>query len=152
MKGQISTTKVGDKTYSQIFSENGIAYASKTAAQKKQLRKIFLYGMASHIVTDAFAHSAYCRCGSGGTYVKVSDKHNDDDPGVHTKRFYDCDELAKSRERLNFEKKGVKFMIDAAETCLRDAKITHDRLERFYISAANFEKLDDIYKKLISEF
>ena len=71
---------------------------------------------------------------------------------VHTKRFYDCDELAKSRERLNFEKKGVKFMIDAAETCLRDAKITHDRLERFYISAADFEKLDDIYKKLISEF
>lgn len=111
MKGQISTTKVGDKTYSQIFSENGIAYASKTAAQKKQLRKIFLYGMASHIVTDAFAHSAYCRCGSGGTYVKVSDKHNDDDPGVHTKRFYDAQE-AMSMVIINYQESIMGSEID----------------------------------------
>lgn len=80
----ICNDKVDDATYS---------YSSlKDDKQKKKWRKLFLYGMASHIVTDAFAHSAYCRCGAGGAFVKVSSVHKDDDPTVHSDRFSDAQE------------------------------------------------------------
>ena len=111
MKAQISNTKFGDKTYNQIFSENGIVYASKTDAQKKKLRKMFLYGAASHIVTDAFAHSAYCRCGTNGAYVKVSNKHDDDDPSVHPTRFNDAQE-AMSMVIINYQESIMGSEID----------------------------------------
>ena len=57
--------------------------------------------MASHIVTDTFAHSAYCRCGAGGSFVKVSKEHDDDNPTAHSDRFSDAQE-AMSEVILNY--------------------------------------------------
>ena len=71
--------------------------------KKREWRQLFLYGMASHIVTDTFAHSAYCRCGKDGSLVKVTDAHPklDDDPTQHKTRFSDAQE-AMSEVILNY--------------------------------------------------
>lgn len=70
---------------------------------------------------------------------------------LHAKRFYDSSILHKNRQLLAFEKKAAKLMIDNAVNALRNAKISHDRLERHYISACDFTKLEPLLKKTIAE-
>lgn len=99
----ICNEKVDGETYN---------YSSLSSdAKKKKWRKLFLYGMASHIVTDAFAHSAYCRCGANGSLIKVSNVHKDDDPTVHPTRFSDAQE-AMSEVILNYQLNVVGSEID----------------------------------------
>ena len=69
---------------------------------------------------------------------------------VHFRRFYKDVDILNS-EQMKFCKKSAKLMISNAENELRGAKLSHDRLEKFYISAADFSKTDDIFKKVLSE-
>ena len=69
---------------------------------------------------------------------------------VHFKRFYK-DTKVLTNEQMKFCKKSAKFMISNAEKELRSAKLSHDRLEKYYISVADFPKTDDIFKKVLTE-
>lgn len=69
---------------------------------------------------------------------------------VHFRRFYK-DVGVLNSEQMKFCKKSAKFMISNAEKELRSAKLSHDRLEKFYISVADFSKTDEIFKKVLTE-
>ena len=70
---------------------------------------------------------------------------------IHAKRFYNEKMLRQNKLRLSFDRRASLQMIDEASKTLRLAKLSHDKLERYYISAANFSKVKKIYKKLAKE-
>ena len=72
------------RTWEQIAAMYNLSYSGKT------FRKYFIYGMASHIVTDTFCHSAYVK--KNGSYVKLEDVDDDDEPSICENRYVDAQE------------------------------------------------------------
>lgn len=68
---------------------------------------------------------------------------------IHARRFLDNDLVSRQRQKLSFNKKAADEMISEAVASLRQAKKIHDELEKIYISAMDFEKLDEIKKKTL---
>lgn len=68
---------------------------------------------------------------------------------IHARRFLDNDLILKQRQKLNFNKKAADEMINEAVISLRRAKEIHDELEKMYISAMDFGKLDEIRAKTV---
>ncbi len=73
---------------------------------------------------------------------------------THARRFTSIKQLHLSKERLKFNKKATTLLLNSAAETLKKAKAVHDTLESHYISAMNFEKLNDFTemfcKKLFS--
>ena len=69
---------------------------------------------------------------------------------ISLRRFYDSDSLRCNKAKLNFAKKASKELIDEAFSALKTAKKIHDELEDIYISAMNFDKVEEI-RKIVSE-
>lgn len=73
---------------------------------------------------------------------------------ISFKRFYKKDELTDStalRQRVRFAKKACAEFQKEAAAALTDAKIIHDKIEEHYISAADFDGLNRLSYKLISD-
>ncbi len=69
---------------------------------------------------------------------------------INFKRFY-CPEKLKSRkERLAFSIKASAELMSEGAKCFRRAGEIHDKIEKYYISAVDFRKIDKITSKLIS--
>ena len=69
-------------------------------------------------------------------------KFDSDIRRINTRRFIAPEQLAKNRQRIKFNKKTAERLISAAVDCLKDAKTVHDELEKEYINAMDFEKLN----------
>ncbi len=67
---------------------------------------------------------------------------------ISLRRFYDSDGMRYSRAKLNFAKKASKELIEEAFSALRSAKEIHDELERIYIDAMDFGKVEEIRKSV----
>lgn len=71
---------------------------------------------------------------------------------IHARRFTDIHALNLSRERLRFNKKLSREMLNEACVTLKKAKAVHDEIEKYYVSAMDFEGLtafaEDFAKKL----
>ncbi|MGN0975582.1 MAG: hypothetical protein ACI4OL_06235 [Gemmiger sp.] len=67
---------------------------------------------------------------------------------IHASRWYDSAVLAKQRAFLRYEKQTATELIDRACEAQSAAKSAHDQLEQFYISAADFAAVDQIYNTL----
>lgn len=71
---------------------------------------------------------------------------------VHTTRFCNKEELNKSKEKIKFLSECKKEFIDSAVKKMSVAKGLHDRLEKYYINATDFniidEKCDEILKSI----
>ena len=70
---------------------------------------------------------------------------------IHASRFFVADEYKKNKEKLTFLKKAKKELIDEAVRKLSLALDVHDRLEEYYIKATDFEKINEISEKIITE-
>lgn len=68
---------------------------------------------------------------------------------VHATRFYDKEAFDKNKEKLNFNKRAKKELIDEAVRKLSLAKDVHDRLEEYYIKATDFDVINEIGEKVI---
>ena len=68
---------------------------------------------------------------------------------VHASRFYDKDGFKSGKEKLNYQKKAKKELIDEAVRKLSLAKDIHDRLEEYYIKATDFDKINEIGDKVL---
>ena len=80
------------RTWEQIAKKYNLIYTGKN------FRKYFIYGMASHIITDTFCHSAYVK--KDGKYIKLKELKVDDDPTKYKNRYKDAQE-AMSMVLLN---------------------------------------------------
>ena len=57
MNKKVNTNKAGGEKWETILAD--FNYANVNKSTQKQYRKYFIYGMAMHIASDAFAHSSY---------------------------------------------------------------------------------------------
>lgn len=70
-------------------------------------------------------------------YSKFTDSHR----RIHTRRFCDINEVRKARGRMVFNRRIARELLLGAIDMLAKAKETHDVLEKYYISAMDFERL-----------
>ena len=70
---------------------------------------------------------------------------------IRSERFLDKDKYNNIKNKLTFLNKAKMELIGESVQCLDNAKITHDILESYYISAMNFKKLNELGDKLINE-
>lgn len=68
---------------------------------------------------------------------------------IHAGRFVDKEGVKGVKEKLQFQKKAKKELIDEAVKKLSVALDLHDRLEEYYIKATDFEVINDIGEKII---
>ncbi|MBR3767921.1 MAG: hypothetical protein IKL10_06755 [Clostridia bacterium] len=70
---------------------------------------------------------------------------------VDCMRFYDSVTLSKHKNRIAFNKRSRDELITEAVNKLTAAKRLHDELEKYYISAMDFDSMREYSERLISE-
>ena len=87
----------------------------------------------------------------GIAFTVCSDVHSDiaaTERAVHTERFLSEDIITGSKQRFSFNRKSAASFIDLAADEMKRAKSVHDQLEQCYISAMDFDAVDDIAQKV----
>lgn len=69
---------------------------------------------------------------------------------INFQRFYDKTVLSQKKQRLSFNKKACDDLTSEAVLALSNAKDIHDDIEKYYISAMNFDKVNSLTEKLIN--
>ena len=67
---------------------------------------------------------------------------------VHCTRFLEKGGLRSQRARLRFDRRAAAELLELASEAQRQAKASHDELESFYRTAADFSRLDEIAEQL----
>lgn len=67
---------------------------------------------------------------------------------VHCTRFLEKGALRGQRARLRFDRRAAAELLELASEAQRQAKASHDELESYYRTAANFSQLDEIAARL----
>lgn len=80
----------------------------------------------------------------------LNNMHCDCIKRINGMRFYDTKRLLEKKQKLSFDKSaGLELCNEAANSIASALKI-HDEIEKYYINAMDFSKLDDVYKKILS--
>lgn len=66
---------------------------------------------------------------------------------INSVRFTDANQLKQNKQRMNFNKKAIDYLLKCSYSTLAEAKAVHDKLESYYIEAMDFEKLNDFKEK-----
>ena len=64
-------------------------------------------------------------------------------------RFYHKDKLSKKKQRISFDKKASLELAEEAAESLETALKIHDELEKYYINAIDFDRLNDMSENFI---
>lgn len=70
---------------------------------------------------------------------------------IHARRFIDNSLLSTRRQRLSFNRKTQRILLNESIAYLAMAKAIHDQLEFLYADCMDYSKADDIYEKIIAE-
>lgn len=68
---------------------------------------------------------------------------------INSRRFTDVAELRARRQRITFNKRASKDIMNGVYKIMAETKILHDELEKYYISAVDFDIVEKIKEKLI---
>lgn len=71
---------------------------------------------------------------------------------IRSRRFTDPELLSRSRKRLAFNKKAEAQMLQQAARLLSEAKELHDRLEQIYVSAMNFDCVNEVGAQVMEKY
>lgn len=71
---------------------------------------------------------------------------------VHCTRFLEKGALRSQRARLRFDRRAAAELLELASASQRQAKASHDELESYYRTAADFSRLDEIAARLTETF
>ncbi len=83
--------------------------------------------------------------------ITIKKAHNTNilcDRIIHASRFIRS-EISNHLSILKFNRKLTSSLVDEAITHLKEAKLTHDKLEKIYVDAMNFQKLSEYVDALI---
>ncbi len=72
------------------------------------------------------------------------------DVAVDCGRFFDADVLRRHKNRIAFDRRAAQEMLDEAVGKLSNAKKIHDGLERYYVEAMDFDRLNAAGERLIA--
>lgn len=67
---------------------------------------------------------------------------------VHCTRFFEKGAMRNQRARLRFDRRAAAELLELASAAQRQAKASHDELEHYYRTAADFSQLDEIAVRL----
>ena len=70
---------------------------------------------------------------------------------VDCARFCDADVLRRHKNRIAFDRRAAREMLNEAVEKLRNAKQIHDELERYYVSAMDFDRMNKAGERLMGE-
>ena len=70
---------------------------------------------------------------------------------VDCMRFYDREALSRHKNRISFNKRSRDEMFSGAVQSMKRAKAVHDELEKYYITAMDFDSMSLYAEKLIDE-
>lgn len=70
---------------------------------------------------------------------------------VHSERFCDKQKIKEQRAKLLFAKKSADILINHAASVINQAKKVHDEIEKYYILAMDYDKLDTISENLLAK-
>lgn len=70
---------------------------------------------------------------------------------IHARRFTDIGGLRQKKQRLAFNRRAVKELLEGACDLAGECKFIHDQIEQYYIPAMNFGKVTSIGNQVISE-
>ena len=73
------------------------------------------------------------------------------DVAVECGRFFDHDVLKRHKNRIAFDRRAAREMLDEAVVKLANAKKIHDELERFYVGSMDFVRLNEAGERLIGD-
>ena len=86
--------------------------------------------------------------------ICTSNRYHPVDSGeriIHARRFLDVSKYHSLRDRVAFNRQKTRDLLDLTVEALSDAKAVHDKLEDYYISAMDYEKLEKIQENLIKK-
>ena len=91
--------KIGGKNWSEVLAAAG-------ASDTNENRRLFIYGMAIHLVTDVFAHSTW-EVNGGTVYSRITHSVGADDTTYHSRRYVAAEEVAnKVLQRAYYNQTG----------------------------------------------
>lgn len=70
---------------------------------------------------------------------------------IHAKRFMELSKLSKRKQRLSFNKRIARELLNEAIYNLAEAKAVHDELEKLYIESMDYDKVNAVAEKTIKE-
>ena len=70
---------------------------------------------------------------------------------INMKRFLDLELLEQRKKKIKFALKCSDELLNASTEALEDAAKKHEKLEQYYISAMDFEKIDQMKKAIFEE-
>ncbi len=73
------------------------------------------------------------------------------DRRIHARRFMNMTELHKNRQRVCFNRKASGELISMACETLREAKLIHDDIEKYYVAAMDFTALENMTDQIIKK-
>ena len=74
---------------------------------------------------------------------------NDNENVINFMRFYHKDKLSAKKQRISFDKKASLELAEEAAESLETALKIHDELEKYYINAIDFDRLNDMSENFI---
>lgn len=74
---------------------------------------------------------------------------------MHARRFYDNALLHSNKPRMSFNRRAFRELLECATQTLASAKTAHDKLEKFYVDAMDFDAVgrtaSEFAKKLLND-
>ncbi len=70
---------------------------------------------------------------------------------INMKRFLDMEKISQGKKKMKFALKCADELLRGATQALTEAATTHAKLEQYYISAMDFEKINRIQKEILGE-
>ncbi len=70
---------------------------------------------------------------------------------IHSRRFTDASALRSRKQRLSFNRRAAKELMISTCDILKEANTVHDRLEKFYINAMDFNGVQKIQCNIIQD-
>ncbi len=70
---------------------------------------------------------------------------------INMNRFLNKDIIFENKQKIRFGQKCMKTLLEGAILAFSDAGMRHEKLERYYISAMDFSKLEETKEMVISE-
>ena len=67
---------------------------------------------------------------------------------IHAQRFLAAEGLEEKKSRIRFQIKAAKTLLEQAGQLIGEAKRWHDQLEKYYIGACDFGKIDQLLREL----
>ncbi len=80
-------------------------------------------------------------------YLRISS----DERRIHARRFTSATALSEHRQRLSFNRRAVRELIDGTVTTLAEAKALHDSIEGYYIDCMDFDAVGERTKSITDD-